>query len=307
MTTHKKGFFHSKAQNAAFFAAISAAFLVAGKLGLFFFTGSLVVALSTWDSVMDVIVSLANRQVIQFARIDADHNHPYGHGRAESIAALAQGCIITAGAVAIIISSVKQISHFFSTHELPKVTTNWWVVLFFVFASCVSIAVTFWLRKTGEMLHSPALLADAQHYQVDYITNLCSGFSIALVMVFHNPMLDPILAFVFSLYIIYGASKLISTSINELMDHDLSDEIKNQAMEIIQKSDDRIIDIHNFRGRKSGHRYFFDLHVTLPEELSFHDVHLIIEKIEKAVQKEFRGDVVAHADPSSVRLTKNDL
>jgi ferrous-iron efflux pump FieF len=126
---HKTGFFHNKAQNAAFFAAISAACLVVGKLGFFFFTGSLVVALSTWDSVMDVIVSLANRQVIQFARIDADHNHPYGHGRAESIAALAQGCIITGGAVAIIISSVKQLSHFFNTNEFPKITTNWFLFL----------------------------------------------------------------------------------------------------------------------------------------------------------------------------------
>lgn len=301
MTSKKKGFFHSKAQNAAFFAAIGAIILAIGKLGIFFMTGSLVVALSTWDSAMDVIVSLANRQIIQFARIDADDNHPYGHGRAESIAALTQGCIITGGAVAIIFSGIKQLYYFWQTQDFPQNHSNGWVVVFFVFAAFISLAITYGLKRSGKKLHSPALLADAEHYKVDFITNICSGVSVFLVLVLQYPLLDPILAVLFSVYIIFGASKLIISSVHELMDHDLSEEIKTKALSLIQNSDSRIIDIHNFRGRKSGHRYFFDLHVTLPDELSFHDVHMIIEKIEKSVQSEFDGDVVAHADPFSIR------
>lgn len=296
-----KVFFHSQAQNAALLAAVCAAVLASGKLALFFVTGSLVVALSTWDSAMDVIVSLINRQIVKFARIDPDENHPYGHGRAESIAALGQGCLITGGAIAIIFSSIKQISHFLNTQEAPKLTNSWWFVFFFVLAAFVSLFVTIWLEKQGKRLHSPALLADSQHYKVDLVTNLCSAISIACVIIFNNPLLDPIIAFLFSLYIIYGAWGLIKTSVNELMDHDISNEIKDQAIDIIQKCDPRIIDIHKFRGRKSGHRYFFDLHVTLPAELSFDEVHLIIEKIEETVKKEFNGDVVAHADPSSLK------
>lgn len=304
MTISQTDLLQNKAKNAAFIAALCAAFLVVGKLSLFFLTGSLVVALSAWDSAMDMIVSLANRQVIQFARIDADHNHPYGHGRAESIAALAQGCVLTGGAIAIIISSAKQILHFFNTKELPHITGSWWVVLFFILAAAISIWITAWLKKNGRILHSPALLADAEHYRVDFVTNVCSGISVALVTALDQPILDPILAFVFSLYIIFGASKLIRTSTNELMDHDISDDIKQKAMEIMLKCDPRIIDIHKFRGRKSGHMYFFDLHVTLPDDLSFHEVHDIIEKIEHSVQDTFQGGVVAHADPCAVRPTQ---
>ena len=113
--------------------------------------------------------------------------------------------------------------------------------------------------------------------------------------------MDPLIAFVFSIYIIYGALGLVKTSINELMDHDIQDDIKTKAIEIIKSTDSRIEDIHRFRGRKSGHKYFFDFHVTLPDELSFNEVHIVIEKIEKALETEFDGDVIVHADPSSVR------
>jgi cation diffusion facilitator family transporter len=159
------------------------------------------------------------------------------------------------------------------------------------------------LKKNGDKLNSPALLADSEHYKVDLVTNIASGIAIFIVILFGNPILDPIIALVFSLYVIYGAFGLVKTSINELMDHDISDEIKIKAKNIIKETDSRVLDVHRFRGRKSGYKYFFDFHVTLPDELSFNEVHIIIEKIEDSLELEFDGDVIVHADPSSVRMS----
>lgn len=290
------------AQRAALIAALCAAGLALGKLSLFLYTGSLVVALSAWDSTMDMMVSLVNRKIVKFSRLDADYNHPYGHGRVESIAALGQGCLIIGGAIGIIVSSIRQIYDNYNENIPLNFHADWKQVVFFVFAAGVSFFVTRMLKSNGNKLNSPALLADSEHYKVDLVTNITSGVAILVVILVGNPILDPIIAFIFALYIIYGAFGLVKTSINELMDHDISEEIKLKAQTKVKETDNRIIDVHRFRGRKSGHKYFFDFHVTLPDALSFHEVHIIIEKIEEALSLEFDGDVIVHADPNSVRL-----
>ncbi len=290
------------AQRAALIAAFCAAGLALGKLIVFMFTGSLVVALSAWDSTMDMIVSLVNRKIVKFSRLDADYNHPYGHGRIESIAALGQGCLIIGGAIGIIVSSIRQVYDNYKGNITLNFQADWKPVVFFVFAAGVSFFVTKMLKLNGNKLNSPALLADSEHYKVDFVTNIASGLAILVVILVGNPILDPMIAFAFSLYIIYGAFGLIKTSINELMDHDISEEIKLKAQIKVKETDSRIIDVHRFRGRKSGHKFFFDFHVTLPDSLTFHEVHFIIEKIEDTLALEFDGDVIVHADPRSVRL-----
>ena len=290
------------AQRAALIAALCAAGLALGKLFLFLYTGSLVVALSAWDSTMDMMVSLVNRKIVKYSRLDADYNHPYGHGRVESIAALGQGCLIAGGAIGIIVSSVRQIYDSYKGNISLNFQADWKQVIFFVFAAGISFYVTKMLNSKGNKLNSPALLADSEHYKVDLVTNIASGLAILIVILVGNPILDPIIALAFSIYIIYGAFGLVKTSINELMDHDISEEVKLKAQSKVKETDSRIIDVHRFRGRKSGHKYFFDFHVTLPDSLSFNEVHNIIEKIEDALADEFDGDVIVHADPYSVRL-----
>ncbi|WP_186646041.1 cation diffusion facilitator family transporter [Fluviispira vulneris] len=301
----KDGHSNSKAaQKAALIAAFCAAFLALGKLTLFFMTGSLIVALSALDSTMDMIVSLVNRKIVKFARLDPDHNHPYGHGRAESIAALGQGSLIIGGGIAIVVSSVRQIYDVLSGLVLEANHSDWKQIVFFIFAAFVSLFVTKWLKVNGLKLKSPALIADAEHYKVDFVTNISSTLALLLIAVSGYSILDPVIALIFSVYIIYGSFGLVKTSINELMDHDIPEDIKETAKKIVRGTDERILDIHRFRARKSGHRYFFDFHVTLPEDLLFNEVHIIIENIENVLSSEFEGDVIVHADPSSVRPEK---
>lgn len=293
--------FQASPKNAALFAVLCAASLALSKLVLFFLTGSFLIALSAWDSGMDMIVSFINRIIIKYARLNPDHNHPYGHGRAESIAALGQGALIIGGAVIIAISSIKHGIEFFKNQEALQNLFSIWIVLFFLLAALLSYFITYFLIQSGEKHNSPALLADAEHYHTDAIINLGTAISILLIMYFQIPLIDPILAFLFALYISYKALLLIIKSIHELMDHDISEPIKERAKNIILGADSRIIDVHRLRGRKSGHCYLFDCHVTLPDDLSFQETHLIIETIEKILRDEFGGDAVAHADPSSAR------
>lgn len=287
------------AQRAAGGAAIAAAFLAVGKLMLFLFSGSLIIALSAWDSGMDVFISFINRMIVKFSRQSADTNHPYGHGKAESITALGQGALITGGALAILASSSQKLYET-GIGKGELIVESWPIVFFFIFASVVSYLITLWLRHFGKLCNSPALLADSAHYRVDVASNLASAASLSAIIFTKNIWLDPLIAGIFSLYIIWSGFRLLRTSVNELMDHEVEDEIRKKILDVISKADDKILDIHNFRSRKSGYCYFFDFHVTLPHGLAFQEVHRIVQAIEESIHQTVHADVVVRADPDSL-------
>ena len=289
------------AQNAALMAAFCAFILALCKFILFFTAGSLIIALSALDSSMDVVISLVNRKILKISTLDADENHPYGHGRVESIAALGQGCLILGGSLAIIFSSIKQIILNLNHPELVVFNSaRPSHVVFFLLAAVVSFFIAKGLRAHGKKLDSPALLADAEHYGVDFITNIASALGLLVVLVLKSPICDAFIAFLFALYIVYGALKLLRTSVNELMDHDIPNEVKMAVRQLIHDTNPNIIDVHKLRGRKAGQKYYFDCHVTLPNSLSFNDVHEIIEEIEVALEKKYGGDMTIHADPDNI-------
>jgi ferrous-iron efflux pump FieF len=285
------------ARNAALWAAAGAGLLAFCKLILFFITGSMVVAISAWDSALDVCVSALNQKVIHFARQQPDSNHPYGHGKAESIAALAQGGLILGGAVLIIFSSGQKLWETMRGKS-EAIEHPWPTVVFFVAAAAASFIITAGLEKSSKKYNSPALKADSEHYRTDVLANLASAVSMAAIALSDIQWLDPLLAACFSIVIGRGGYKLVSSSIDDLLDHDLPDQLKEDVLNAISACNDQVIDVHNFRGRRSGHKYFFDLHITLPAHLDFLKVHEISEHIEQTIEKQFGADVVVHVDPA---------
>ncbi|MCA2959121.1 MAG: cation transporter [Silvanigrellales bacterium] len=292
----------NQAHKAAAYAALAAACLASAKLALFGVTGSLIVALSAWDSAMDVVVSFINQRIIRFARTEADSGHPYGHGKAESVASLGQGALIIGGALVIVGSSIQKLGAAWRG-AAETVQNSWFAAGFFVIAGMGSAVIALQLRRAGRRHDSPALLADSEHYNVDVVTNLASAAGIGLVLVTEITWLDPLLAGAFAIYIARGGISLMRTAVDELMDRDIDDAIKTEAVRIIAETDARIVDIHKFRGRKSGHRYFFDFHVTLPATLDFPASHTLVENIEDNLKARFDADVVVHADPDTLSGT----
>lgn len=291
-----------RAKNAALFAALAATFITFATLTLFFFTRSYVIALAALESSIDMIVSFTNTKIVQFARLDADEKHPYGHGRAESIASLGQASLMAGGALVMTYLACSHLFELYRTDNfLLKTATTPWLIGFFALFCCISFSVSWWLKKQGEILNSPALLSDAGHYFVDFLTNLSTTIALILIVFLGYDFLDPLLALIFGCVILRVAYKIFHENVNDLMDQDVSKEIKKKAFAIIMGTDSRIIDIHRFRGRKSGHRYFFDFHITLPDHLTFQEVHDIIRTVEQEISEHFSGDVSTHADPSSVR------
>jgi ferrous-iron efflux pump FieF len=286
-------------ERAATAAAVAAGLLALSKITLYWHTGSLIVAVSAVDSSMDVVVSLLNRRALVFARTVPDEDHPYGHGKAESIAALGQGALLIGASLAVMAAAVEHLYREFSAPSPAGTASDpsWFSVLFFLAAGMTSVAITLWLRRGAALHNSPALRGDAEHYQSDVYTNVGSAVGLTATYLVGVPWLDPVIAAVFAGKITHSGVGLIRESVDELMDHNVGPELKNAVEEFARSVSPSIIDLHNFRGRRSGSRYLFDFHVTLPASLSFSDVHEIVELLEERIKDHFNADAVIHADP----------
>ena len=295
-----------RAKNAALVAAFAATFITISTVAVFFLTHSYVIALAALESSIDMIVSFTNTKIVEFSRRDADEKHPYGHGRAESIASLGQASLMAGGALVMLFLACSHLVKLYRADDFfAKSYTTPWLILFFGIFCCISFSVSWWLRKQGKALNSPALLSDAGHYFVDFLSNLSTTLALTLIVFLKYEFLDPMLALIFSGVIMRVAYRIFHSNIDDLMDSDVSHEIKKEAYELIMQTDSRIIDIHRFRGRKSGHRYFFDFHITLPHTLSFNEAHDIVEAVESKLSQKYDGDVSVHSDPSNIR--RSDL
>lgn len=286
-----------KSKDAAKIASYGALLLGVAKLVIFIVTGSFVVAVSAWDSCMDFAISFINHKILAFADSRPDENHPYGHGKAESITSLGQGALLLGGGLVIIVAAAESALDDLRKGQNLMLGSPFLLAVFFLFAAFLSFLLTRWLEYHGRTNNSPALMADAGHYRGDVLTNFGSAVGISLVAVTGKSWLDPCIAALFALKVTHSGYGLMRSSIDALMDHDVSQKIKSDVESFAKDTIPEIIDIHKFRGRQSGSRFLFDFHVTLPSSLSFFEVHEKVEQLEEAIAAKFNADTVIHADP----------
>lgn len=294
-------------QKAARNASMMAMLMAVIKLVLYFSTGSLMVGLSAWDSSIDTIISFINGRVIRFARQDADEEHPYGHGKAEYIAALAQGCMIVGGAITIFVAAIKSIFSDTMDNDGAALVSTITASLFFIGFAIGSAIITIYVKQQGKKHGSPALIADSEHYSVDVATNLVTALSLILVDTTGIAIFDEGLSICLSMYLGFGGVKLILENVQFLLDKALPAGMKVKVAQAIFKLDERILEIHRFRGRVSGHKLFFDFHLCLPKTLTFEEAHDITEIVELEIGNAFNADVVAHADPFDGRAVADSI
>lgn len=285
-----------KPASASKLAAAISAVLVVVKLYFYLTTGSLLVALSALDSAVDVGISYFNQRIIRFARQHADDDHPYGHGKAESIAAMAQGILIVCAAIAILFSGAK---HLIELHldNTPIIKPSGSLVVFFIVASGASLFISKMLSHYAKKFKSTALHGDSEHYRTDVFSNLANAIALFVVLKLQLVWLDATIAMALSVYLGFSGYKLIKQTIDELMDHDLSPELKQETISLILSCSPQILDLHRFRGRKSGHRLIFDFHISLPDTLAFREAHDIADLVEKTLSEKMKADVTVHIDP----------
>ncbi|WP_115720348.1 cation efflux pump FieF [Gallaecimonas mangrovi] len=269
-----------------------ATLLIISKLLAWIMTGSASMLASLTDSLMDVSASLINLFAVRYALQPADDEHRFGHGKAESLAGIAQSGFIAGSAILLLFNAADRLMN---PMPLTQTYVGIGVTLLALLLTIILISYqAYVVKKTG----SQAVKADALHYRSDLLLNV--GVLIALVASgFGLFWADGALALVIGVYILVSAGSIAVESANTLMDKELPEDEKQRIKEIVH-GHDQVLGFHEFRTRQAGPTKFIQMHLELPDDMSLRAAHQVADEVEKALEDAFPGaDVIIHQDPLS--------
>ena len=285
---------HSRLLRLATNASVAtAAILIAAKLVAWAITGSVSVLASLVDSMMDVAASLINLFAVRYSLMPADHEHRFGHGKAESLAGLAQTTFISGSAVFLMLQAFDRL-----LHPRPLVAVGIGVGVM-VFATLATLALLILQRHVIRVTGSTAIKADALHYTTDVLTN--ASIIIALLLSGYGwPGIDALFALGIAVYILYSAWHIGHEAFQLLMDRELPDE-QRQRIRHAALAHSQVRGVHDLRTRRSGHDIFIQMHLVLDDELSLFDAHEIGDEVEASIREIHpEADILIHKDPHSL-------
>ncbi|NAW70758.1 CDF family cation-efflux transporter FieF [Vibrio sp. V27_P1S3P104] len=278
---------------AAWTATLVASFLLLVKIAAWWVTGSVSLLASVVDSLLDIAASVVNLIVVRYALQPADREHTFGHGKAESLAALAQAMFISGSACFLILNGVER---FFRPHELQSPEYGIYVS---VFAMLVTFALVMFQRYVVKKTASQAIAADSLHYQTDLYMNAAIIVALGLSW-FGFKQADAIFAIGIGIYILYSAFHMAYQAVQTLLDRKLPDEELAQ-IQAVSLSVDGVLGVHQLRTRMAGPIRFIQLHLELEDQIPLIEAHHISDQVEDKLCQTFPGaDVLIHQDPYSV-------
>jgi ferrous-iron efflux pump FieF len=289
---HGRHHHHVTLTTRAAIASVSTAlFLLLLKAFAAYETGSVAMLGSLADTGLDLIASIVTLFGVRLAALPADPEHRFGHGKAESLAALFQVGLIAFSAFSIGWRAVARLIAGETTAHAE----------YGIAVSLVAIVVTltllsyqrFVIRRTG----SVAIHADHVHYQSDLLLNLSVIAALVLDQYAGFTGADPLLGIAIAAWLLFGALRASSRAIDQLMDREWPEEKRRRFLHLAaQHPASR--GIHDLRTRTSGSREFAQFHIWVDPEMTVARAHDVMDDIEAKLAKDFPGvEVLIHLDP----------
>lgn len=275
---------------ATYASVVTASVLILGKLAAWLMTGSVSVMASLIDSLMDVAASLINLFAVRYSLMPADKEHRFGHGKAESLAGLAQAMFIAGSAVFLMLHAVDRL---LNPQPLQAIGVGMAVMAFAIVATMILLAIQrYVIARTG----STAIRADSLHYMTDLLTNASIIVALGLSLA-GWPGLDPVFAMGIAFYILHSAWRIGQEAFHLLMDRELPDSDRERIRQIAL-SHPEVHGIHDLRSYRSGQHEIVQFHMELDGDLSLSDAHCITEAVLDDIQKAYpTADIVIRQDP----------
>jgi cation diffusion facilitator family transporter len=244
------------------------------------------------ESMADIFGSVVVWGGIQIARQPPDEKHPYGHGKAEALAAMVVGMMLVGAAIGIAVEAVREVGQ---RRESPAAFTLW------VLLGVVVVKETMYRvgRRAEKRTGSSAIGADAWHHRSDAITSIAAaiGIGIALIGGPGYEAADNWAALFASAIIIFNAVRIMRPPLSELMDAEQA-EITERAREIAGSVKD-VGGVEKASARKSGTCYWVDMHIEVEPTMSVRDAHELAHRVKDAVRAKMPEveDVLVHIEP----------
>jgi cation diffusion facilitator family transporter len=260
----------------------------------YWMTGSVALLSDALESTVNVATAIAAITAVRIATKPADENHPYGHHKAEFFSALLEGVMIIVAALVIIHEALTSLRNPVPLNApLSGLAVN-------ILASIINGIWCWVLISRGKSLRSPALVADGHHLLSDVISSVGVTFGVLLAIVFRWPILDPVLALIVAVSILWSGWKVLNASVSGLMDESVPEDVLQTIREAIASEGAGALQAHDVKARHAGQATFIDFHLVVPGEMSVFDAHEICDRIEALLEQEIAGAIVAiHVEPES--------
>jgi len=273
-------------------SVVTAAILIIVKLIAHWQTGSVSILASLIDSLMDAGASIINLLAVSYALAPPDKEHRFGHGKAESLAGLAQATFIAGSGLFLILESIQRL---INPQPIEAIGVGLGVMVFSIIATLILMAIQ---RHVINKTNSAAIRADSLHYKTDLLTNAAIILALLLSQ-FGWLGIDPLFALAIAAYILYSSWEIANEAFHDLLDRELTEETREQIIEIA-KAHPMVRGIHDLRTRLSGRTEFIQMHLELDDQLPLIEAHNIADEVEEKIMRAIpTSDVVIHLDPVS--------
>lgn len=264
------------------------------KLGAAWFTGSAALLASLVDSLADVGASVLTYFAVRVASQPPDRSHRFGHGKAESLSALAQACVIGGSSVFVLLGAIERLMA-----PVPVTSQSLGLAVMALSIAMTAGLVTFQrrvIRRTG----SPAIDADSVHYQADLWTNLAVIVSLLAGWWFAITWPDPVSAILITGFLLYGSGRIGKRAIGTLMDHELP-AAERDRIKVLVLAHPEVQDIHDLRTREAAGTRFIEFHVELPPQMTVVAAHEVTDALEHELATAYGdAEIIIHQEPAGL-------
>ncbi len=266
------------------------------KMGAYLVTGSATILSDALESVVHVAATGFMFVFFQWSNQPPDEDHPYGHGRASTLAVGFEGGMVFVAALAIAWAAIQGL-----VQNRPPEELGWGLAMIGA-AAVINLGLGLHLIATGKRTRSPVLIADGQHVLSDVWTSAGVLVGVGTMYVVPDPrwkvLIDAGVAFALALFVAWTAWTLIREAIAALMDQTDLPLLTRIVEAIAEVRDPEWIDVHLLRARVSGDHLYVDFHLTVPAHWTILHAHDSIDRLEKHIlaRLDRPGAVLIHLD-----------
>lgn len=273
------------------------------KGGAYLLTGSVGLLSDALESLVNLAGAVMALGMLTIAARPADESHVYGHSKAEYFASVTEGLLILVAAGGILITAVNRL---LQPRELEQLGLGLFVS---TVASLINFFVARILLRAGSNGRSISLEADGHHLMTDVWTSVGVIAGVGLAGLTGWNFLDPLVAIVVALNIIWTGTRLVGRSVSGLMDAALPESEQKLIQDVMEKYSQKGVAFHALRTRQAAARRFISVHILVPGEWTVHDAHHIAEDFEADIRAAL-GSVVTvftHIEPVDDELSMEDM
>lgn len=277
------------------FAALNiavAAAVVAVKYAAYALSGSVALYSDALESIVNVVTAVVALVAIRVGEKPADADHPFGHHKAEFLAAIFVGAAI---AVAALLILLKAYGALWQTNTLDQPVHGMAVN---AVAGVINAAWAWTMIRLGRAWRSPALYADGEHLFTDVITSAGVLLGLALAILTGWSILDPLIAAAVAFHILWIGYRISLQSMSKLLDQAASPDVEQRIRDVIEANGVGALQAHDIRTRQAGRALFIEFHLVVPAGMTVAEAHVICDRLEDAIENAIEGsEVVIHVEP----------